>query len=93
MRESYLLSIKVLWKISFKNRIKSNNFLELSEKEDPDEVMKNFYNQIHEDEKIEGMKYIIIIDLEKFMKGNSHKLILLYRMWKETSIKREKLIV
>jgi hypothetical protein len=41
---------------------------------------------------MEGMKYIIIIDLEKYMDENSHKLTLLDRMWKAASFKKAKLI-
>ena len=80
-------------KFIYKNGIKENNFLELSEDEDPNEVMQNFYNQLHEAENIEGMKYIIIIDLEKFMKENSYKLKLLDKMWKAASFKKAKLIL
>ena len=80
-------------KFLYKNGIKDNNFLELSDEEDPIKVMQNFYNQLHEAEKIDGMKYIIIIDLEKYMKENSHKLTLLDRMWKAASFKKAKLIL
>ena len=76
-----------------KHGIKENNFLELSKDGDANIVMQNFYNYLHEAEKLEGMKYIIIIDLEKYMNDNSHKLTLLDRMWKAASFKKAKLII
>jgi tRNA threonylcarbamoyl adenosine modification protein (Sua5/YciO/YrdC/YwlC family) len=76
-----------------KKGIKEKNFLELSKDGNADTVMQNFYNYLHEAEKIEGMKYIIIIDLEKYMDENSHKLTLLDRMWKAASFKKVKLIL
>ena len=39
------------------------------------------------------MKYIIIIDLEKYMDDNSHKLTLLDRIWKAAAFKKVKLII
>ncbi len=75
------------------NGITNNNFLELAEIEDPNMAMKNFYNYLHEAEKLEGMKYIILIDLEKYMTDNSHKLTLLDRMWKASSFKKAKLTI
>ena len=76
-----------------KKGIKENNFLELAKDGDANKVMQNFYNYLHEAEKLEGMKYIIIIDLEKYMNDNSHKLTLLDRMWKASSFKKAKLII
>ena len=76
-----------------KNGITNKNFFELSEENDPDKAMKNFYNHLHEAEKLEGMEFIIIIDLEKYMNENSHKLTLLDRMWKASSFKKAKIIV
>lgn len=84
-----IMKKKFLWK----NGVTNYNFLELSEEEDPNEAMKNFYNHLHEAEKLEGMECIIIIDLEKFMIENSHKLTLLDRMWKASSFKKAKLIL
>ena len=75
-----------------KKGINENNFLELSKEGDANIVMKNFYNYLHEAEKLTEMKYIIIIDLEKYMDENSHKLTLLDRMWKAASFKKAKLI-
>ena len=75
-----------------KKGIKENNFLDLSKDGNPNTAMQNFYNYLHEAEKLEGMKYIIIIDLEKYMNDNSHKLTLLDRMWKAASFKKVKLI-
>ena len=69
------------------------NFLELSKEGDANIVMKNFYNYLHEAEKIPNMEYIIIIDLEKYMDENSHKLTLLDRMWKAASFKKAKLLL
>ena len=74
-----------------KKGIKENNFLELSKEGDATKVMQNFYNYLHLDEKMEGMQYIIIIDLEKYMNDNSHKLTLLDRMWKAASFKKAKI--
>jgi tRNA threonylcarbamoyl adenosine modification protein (Sua5/YciO/YrdC/YwlC family) len=74
-----------------KKGIKENNFLDLSKDGNPNTAMQNFYNYLHEAEKLEGMKYIIIIDLEKYMNDNSHKLTLLDRMWKAASFKKVKL--
>ena len=74
-----------------KKGIKENNFLELSKEGDATKVMQNFYNYLHLAEKMEGMQYIIIIDLEKYMNDNSHKLTLLDRMWKAASFKKVKL--
>ena len=76
-----------------KHGIKEINFLELSKDGNANTVMLNFYNYLHEAEKLEGMKYIIIIDLEKYMDDNSHKLTLLDRMWKAASFKKAKLIL
>ena len=76
-----------------KKGINENNFLELSKEGDPNIVMKNFYNYLHEAEKFQNMKYIIIIDLEKYMIDNSHKLTLLDRMWKAASFKKAKLLI
>ena len=76
-----------------KKGIKQTNFLELSEKGDANTAMKNFYDYLHEAEKYPNMKYIIIIDLEKYMDDNSHKLTLLDRMWKAASFKKAKLIL
>ena len=76
-----------------KKGINEKNFLELSKDGNANTVMQNFYNYLHEAEKIEGMKYIIIIDLEKYMNDNSHKLTLLDRMWKAASFKKAKLII
>ena len=76
-----------------KHGIKEINFLELSKDGNANTVMLNFYNYLHEAEKLEGMKYIIIIDLEKYMDENSHKLTLLDRMWKAASFKKAKLIL
>ena len=53
-----------------KHGIKEINFLELSKDGNANTVMLNFYNYLHEAEKLEGMKYIIIIDLEKYMDDN-----------------------
>jgi L-threonylcarbamoyladenylate synthase len=75
-----------------KKGITEMNFLELSKEGDANIVMKNFYNYLHEAEKIPNMEYIIIIDLEKYMDENSHKLTLLDRMWKAASFKKAKLI-
>ena len=75
-----------------KKGINENNFLELSKEGDANIAMKNFYNYLHEAEKLTDMKYIIIIDLEKYMDENSHKLTLLDRMWKAASFKKAKLI-
>ena len=75
-----------------KKGIKENNFLDLSKNGNPNTAMQNFYNYLHEAEKLEGMKYIIIIDLEKYMNDNSLKLTLLDRMWKAASFKKVKLI-
>ena len=75
-----------------KKGIKENNFLELSKEGDATKVMQNFYNYLHLAEKMEGMQYIIIIDLEKYMNDNSHKLTLLDRMWKAASFKKAKII-
>jgi L-threonylcarbamoyladenylate synthase len=74
-----------------KKGLNENNFLELSKDGDPNIVMKNFYNYLHEAEKLQNMKYIIIVDLEKYMNNNSHKLTLLDRMWKAASFKKAKL--
>ena len=74
-----------------KKGIKGNNFLDLSKDGNAITAMQNFYNFLHEAEKLEGMKYIIIIDLEKYMNDNSHKLTLLDRMWKAASFKKVKL--
>ena len=74
-----------------KKGIKENNFLELSKEGDATKVMQNFYNYLHLAEKMEGMQYIIIIDLEKYMNDNSHKLTLLDRMWKAASFKKAKI--
>ena len=76
-----------------KYEIKEKNFLELAKDGNPNTVMQNFYNSLHEAEKKEGMKYIIIIDLEKFMDDNSHKLTLLDRIWKAAAFKKAKLII
>ena len=76
-----------------KKGIKENNFLELSKEGDANIAMKNFYDYLHEAEKYPEMKYIIIIDLEKYMDDNSHKLTLLDRMWKAASFKKAKLIL
>ena len=75
-----------------KKGINEKNFLELAKDGNANTVMQNFYNYLHEAEKMEGMKYIIIIDLEKYMDENSHKLTLLDRMWKAASFKKAKLI-
>ena len=75
-----------------KKGIKENNFLELSKEGDATKVMQNFYNYLHLAEKMDGMQYIIIIDLEKYMNDNSHKLTLLDRMWKAASFKKAKII-
>ena len=74
-----------------KKGICEKNFLELSKEGDANIAMKNFYNYLHEAEKIPNMKYIVIIDLEKYMEENSHKLTLLDRMWKAASFKKAKL--
>ena len=74
-----------------KKGINEKNFLELSKEGDANIAMKNFYNYLHEAEKVPNMKYIIIIDLEKYMQENSHKLTLLDRMWKAASFKKAKL--
>jgi hypothetical protein len=74
-----------------KKGIKESNFLDLSKDGNAITAMQNFYNFLHEAEKLEGMKYIIIIDLEKYMNDNSHKLTLLDRMWKAASFKKVKL--
>ena len=74
-----------------KKGIKENNFLELSKEGNATKVMQNFYNYLHLAEKMEGMQYIIIIDLEKYMNDNSHKLTLLDRMWKAASFKKAKI--
>ena len=74
-----------------KKGIKENNFLELSKEGDAIKVMQNFYNYLHLAENMEGMQYIIIIDLEKYMNDNSHKLTLLDRMWKAASFKKAKI--
>ena len=74
-----------------KKGIKENNFLELSKEGDANIALKNFYIYLHEAEKITDMKYIIIIDLEKYMNENSHKLTLLDRMWKAASFKKAKI--
>ena len=74
-----------------KKGIKENNFLELSKEGYATKVMQNFYNYLHLAEKMEGMQYIIIIDLEKYMNDNSHKLTLLDRMWKAASFKKAKI--
>ncbi len=76
-----------------KKGITEMNFLELSKEGDANIVMKNFYNYLHEAEKIPNMEYIIIIDLEKYMDENSHKLTLLDRMWKAASFKKAKLLL
>ena len=76
-----------------KNGINEKNFLELSREGDADIAMKHFYDYLHEAEKYPDMKYIIIIDLEKYMDDNSHKLTLLDRMWKAASFKKAKLIL
>ena len=76
-----------------KYEIKEKNFLELAKDGNPNTVMQNFYNSLHEAEKKEGMKYIIIIDLEKYMDDNSHKLTLLDRIWKAAAFKKVKLII
>lgn len=76
-----------------KKGLKENNFLELSKEGEADNAMKNFYDYLHEAEKYPNMKYIIIIDLEKYMDDNSHKLTLLDRMWKAASFKKVKLIL
>jgi L-threonylcarbamoyladenylate synthase len=76
-----------------KKGIKETNFLELSKEGDANIAMKNFYDYLHEAEKYPDMKYIIIIDLEKYMDDNSHKLTLLDRMWKAASFKKAKLIL
>ena len=76
-----------------KYEIKEKNFLELAKDGNPNTVMQNFYNSLHEAEKKEGMKYIIIIDLEKYMDDNSHKLTLLDRIWKAAAFKKAKLII
>ena len=76
-----------------KKGIKERNFFELSKDGNADTAMQNFYNYLHEAEKLEGMKYIIIIDLEKYMDDNSHKLTLLDRMWKAASFRKAKLIL
>ena len=73
-----------------KYEIKEKNFLELAKDGNPNTVMQNFYNSLHEAEKKEGMKYIIIIDLEKYMDDNSHKLTLLDRIWKAAAFKKVK---
>lgn len=73
--------------------INKNNFLELSKFGDGNIAMKNFYNFLHEAENVPNMKYIIIIDLEKYMDENSHKLTLLDRMWKASSFKKAKLLI
>lgn len=75
-----------------KKNIKENNFLQLSKEGEPKEAMKNFYNYLHKAENIVNMEYIIIIDLEKYMNDNSHKMTLLDRMWKAASFKKAKLI-
>ena len=76
-----------------KKGITEMNFLELSKEGDANIVMKNFYNYLHEAEKIPNMEYIIIIDLEKYMDENSHKLTLLDRMWKAATFKKAKLLL
>ena len=76
-----------------KKGISEKNFLELSKEGDSTIAMKNFYNYLHEAENFSDMKYIIIIDLEKYMNENSHKLTLLDRMWKASSFKKVKLII
>jgi tRNA threonylcarbamoyl adenosine modification protein (Sua5/YciO/YrdC/YwlC family) len=76
-----------------KKGITEMNFLELSKEGDANIVMKNFYNYLHEAEKIPNMEYIIIIDLEKYMDENSHKLTLLDRMWNAASFKKAKLLL
>ena len=43
--------------------------------------------------KIDGIKYMIIIDLEKYMKKNSYKLTLLCIMWGSASFTKAKLIL
>ena len=104
--KDYMVEIEVNDKIVFidykeimrkkyfgKKGIKENNFLELSKEGDVKIAMKNFYNYLHEAEKIPDMKYIIIIDLEKYMNDNSHKLTLLDRMWKAASFKKAKLFL
>ena len=104
--KDYMVEIEVNDKIVFidykeimrkkylgKKGIKENNFLELSKEGDVKIAMKNFYNYLHEAEKIPDMKYIIIIDLEKYMNDNSHKLTLLDRMWKAASFKKVKLFL
>ena len=73
--------------------VNKNNFLELSKFGDGNVAMKNFYNFLHEAENVPNMKYIIIIDLEKYMDEHSHKLTLLDRMWKASSFKKAKLII
>ena len=91
--KEYLEEIKLNDKIVFIDykEIKENNFLELSKEGDATKVMQNFYNYLHLAEKMEGMQYIIIIDLEKYMNDNSHKLTLLDRMWKAASFKKAKI--
>ena len=104
--KDYLVEIEITNKMVFidykeiikkqylgKKGITEINFLELSKEGDPNIVMKNFYNYLHEAEKIPDMKYIIIIDLEKYMDENSHKLTLLDRMWKAASFKKAKLFL
>lgn len=76
----------------FGSKISDENFLELSDKGDSNEVMKNLYDYLHQAEQKPNKKMIIICDLEKFMKENSHKLTLLDRMWKAASFKKIKII-
>jgi tRNA threonylcarbamoyl adenosine modification protein (Sua5/YciO/YrdC/YwlC family) len=71
-----------------KNNITEENFIELSESDNPEECMKNFYECLHKAEKIKDKNIIVLCDLEKFMKENQHKLTLLDRMWKAASFKK-----
>ena len=76
-----------------KNGIEENNFLELSKGGDINMVMKNFYSYLHKAEQYNNKKYIIIIDLEKYMDENAHKLTILDRMWKAAAFKKAKLFL
>lgn len=66
----------------------SNNFLELSEKGNPEEAMLNLYDSLRAAEKKENAKLIVLCDLSKHMIDSPHKNTLVDRVLKAAAYKK-----
>ena len=66
----------------------SENFLQLSITNNPNEVMLNIYDFLRTAEKFSGAKIIILCDLNKYMEDNEHKATLVDRVLKASAFKK-----